>query len=66
MSTGGYFRSQVVSPGMARFAVPIRKAGAESGVPGPVAKPVLGKGGCCHLEQRADLDPSRSSSVRSA
>lgn len=56
----------MVSPGMARFAVPIRKAGAESGVPGPVAKPVLGKGGCCHLEQRADLDPSRSSSVRSA
>lgn len=56
----------MASPGMARFAVLISKAGAESGVPGPVAKPVLGKGGCCHPEQRADLDPGRSSSVRSA
>ena len=70
MSTGGYFkrdaRSQAGFPGTAQFAVPISKARAEPGVPRPVAKPVLGKPGCCHPKQRADLGSGSKSPVTSA
>lgn len=70
MSPGGYFkrdaRSQAGFPSMARFAVPIRKAGAEPGVPGPVAEPVLGKPSCCHPKKGADLSSGSKSPARSA
>lgn len=70
MSTGGYCkrdaRSQAGFPGTARFAVPISRARAEPGVPGPVAKPALRKPGCCHPQWGADPGCGSKSPVRSA